>query len=121
MPTYDYECSKCGHTFDAFQRMSDEPLTVCPACKKHALRRLIGGGMGVIFKGSGFYATDSRSSDSGKKKSEAVSSSGGASAGESAGGAAGESAGSSGTASGNDGASSTKTSTAAAASTGSDS
>ncbi|MFW5744988.1 MAG: FmdB family zinc ribbon protein [Spirochaetota bacterium] len=61
MPTYDYECSSCGHTFDAFQSMSDDPLKTCPECGKNALKRLIGGGMGIIFKGSGFYSTDSRS------------------------------------------------------------
>lgn len=61
MPTYDYECSSCGHTFDAFQSMSDDPLKTCPECGKSALKRLIGGGMGIIFKGSGFYSTDSRS------------------------------------------------------------
>lgn len=60
MPTYDYECDKCGHTFDEFQSMSDEPLKTCPTCGKNSLRRLIGGGLGIIFKGSGFYATDSR-------------------------------------------------------------
>lgn len=67
MPTYDYECTKCGHTFDAFQNMSDDPLKKCPECRQNSLRRLIGGGMGIIFKGSGFYVTDSRSS--GAKKS----------------------------------------------------
>ncbi|MDR2632652.1 MAG: zinc ribbon domain-containing protein [Treponema sp.] len=57
MPTYEYECKSCGHTFDVFQRMSDAPLTTCPQCGQ-ALRRLINGGSGVIFKGSGFYVTD---------------------------------------------------------------
>ena len=57
MPTYEYECTSCGHTFDAFQKMSDSPLTTCPKCKK-GLRRLISSGAGIIFKGSGFYATD---------------------------------------------------------------
>jgi putative FmdB family regulatory protein len=57
MPTYEYECKNCGHTFDAFQRMSDPPLTTCPQCGQ-ALRRLINGGSGIIFKGSGFYVTD---------------------------------------------------------------
>jgi putative FmdB family regulatory protein len=61
MPTYDYECSSCGHAFEAFQSMSDAPLSSCPECGK-AVRRLIGGGMGIIFKGSGFYKNDSRSS-----------------------------------------------------------
>ena len=65
MPTYDYECAKCGHRFDAFQSMSDDPLRKCPSCGKAGLRRLIGGGLGVIFKGSGFYVTDSRSGGNG--------------------------------------------------------
>ena len=67
MPTYDYECTKCGHSFDAFQSMSDSPLLKCPSCGKNSLRRLIGGGLGVIFKGSGFYVTDVRGANGGKK------------------------------------------------------
>lgn len=65
MPTYEYECTKCGHTFDAFQSMSDAPLVKCPECGKNGLRRLIGGGLGVIFKGSGFYVTDNRNGGNG--------------------------------------------------------
>ncbi|MDR1178145.1 MAG: zinc ribbon domain-containing protein [Spirochaetaceae bacterium] len=61
MPTYGYECKSCGHAFDVFQHMSDEPLKVCPECGKE-LRRLINGGTGVIFKGSGFYVTDKKGS-----------------------------------------------------------
>ncbi len=57
MPTYEYECTQCGQTFDAFQSISAAPLTSCPRCQGK-VRRLIGGGMGVIFKGSGFYTTD---------------------------------------------------------------
>ena len=57
MPTYEYECKTCSHSFEVFQAMSDEPLKVCPKCKKE-LRRLIFGGAGVIFKGPGFYVTD---------------------------------------------------------------
>jgi putative FmdB family regulatory protein len=57
MPTYEYECKSCGHTFEAFQSMSDDPLKNCPECGKD-IRRLIHGGTGVIFKGSGFYVTD---------------------------------------------------------------
>ncbi|GHV82432.1 hypothetical protein AGMMS49991_09900 [Spirochaetia bacterium] len=59
MPTYEYECKTCGHTFDTFQSMRDEPLKICPECGKE-LRRLINGGTGVIFKGSGFYVTDTK-------------------------------------------------------------
>jgi len=58
MPTYEYACSKCGHRFEQFQSMRDLPLRKCPACHKAALKRLIGGGAGLIFKGSGFYVTD---------------------------------------------------------------
>jgi putative FmdB family regulatory protein len=60
MPTYDYECDACGHTFEEWQSFKDDPLTKCPACKKKKLRRLFGGGAAVIFKGSGFYETDYR-------------------------------------------------------------
>jgi putative FmdB family regulatory protein len=59
MPTYDYECPHCGHTFELFQKITDEPLKNCPKCKKE-VKRLIGTGSGIIFKGSGFYATDYR-------------------------------------------------------------
>ena len=58
MPTYEYKCTK-GHSFEAFQSMLDEPLTKCPVCKS-AVRRVINGGLGVIFKGSGFYSTDNK-------------------------------------------------------------
>ncbi|MDR0760844.1 MAG: zinc ribbon domain-containing protein [Treponema sp.] len=61
MPTYEYECKSCGHTFDAFQSMNDEPLKTCPKCGKD-VRRLINGGSGIIFKGSGFYVTDKKGS-----------------------------------------------------------
>jgi putative FmdB family regulatory protein len=57
MPTYEYECKNCGHVFEVFQSMSDAPLKNCPQCGKD-VRRLINGGTGVIFKGSGFYVTD---------------------------------------------------------------
>ena len=59
MPTYDYECTACGHTFEYFQSMFDEPLSVCPKCEGK-VKRLIGRGTGIIFKGSGFYVTDNR-------------------------------------------------------------
>lgn len=68
MPTYDYECKSCGHNFEVFQSIMDSPVKKCPECGK-AVRRLIGGGTGIIFKGSGFYATDSRKSASAKSTS----------------------------------------------------
>ncbi|MBF0331679.1 MAG: zinc ribbon domain-containing protein [Candidatus Omnitrophica bacterium] len=58
MPTYDYECSGCGHIFDVLQSMTEPKLIKCPACQKNKLHRLIGTGSGVIFKGTGFYETD---------------------------------------------------------------
>jgi putative FmdB family regulatory protein len=75
MPTYEYECEKCGHRFEVFQSMKDEPKKRCPKCKGK-LRRLIGTGSGMIFKGSGFYVTDYRSDS---YKSQKKSESGGAS------------------------------------------
>ncbi|HOU35870.1 MAG TPA: zinc ribbon domain-containing protein [Candidatus Omnitrophota bacterium] len=57
MPNYDYECAKCGYTFEVFQKMTDHKLTRCPKCKGK-VKRLIGAGTGIIFKGSGFYQTD---------------------------------------------------------------
>ena len=65
MPTYEYECTKCGNGFDAVQSMTDDRLVKCPSCGKNGLRRLIGGGLGIIFKGSGFYVTDNRSGGNG--------------------------------------------------------
>ncbi|MBL4576050.1 MAG: zinc ribbon domain-containing protein [Opitutaceae bacterium] len=59
MPTYEYICRLCDHAFDAFQSMKDDSLTSCPSCGKEGLKRLIGGGAGIIFKGSGFYETHS--------------------------------------------------------------
>jgi putative FmdB family regulatory protein len=81
MPTYDYKCKKCGHTFEHFQGMSEDPLKKCPKCGKNALQRLIGAGAGIIFKGSGFYITDykqgsSRASTSTSKPSGTGSSDG---------------------------------------------
>jgi len=58
MPTYEYACTKCGHEFERFQSMRDEPLKKCPKCNKAGLKRLVGGGAGLIFKGSGFYITE---------------------------------------------------------------
>jgi len=57
VPTYPYECQECGHQFERFQKMTDEPLKTCPRCGER-VRRLIGGGAGVIFKGSGSHGGD---------------------------------------------------------------
>ncbi len=61
MPTYDYECENCGHQFEQFQSITAKPTRKCSECGKMKLRRLIGAGAGIIFKGSGFYQTDYRS------------------------------------------------------------
>jgi putative FmdB family regulatory protein len=87
MPTYDYVCDACDHKFELFQPITAEPEKKCPECKKPKLRRLIGAGAAIVFKGSGFYQTDYRSesykkraeadkpaSDSGSKSSESKSS-----------------------------------------------
>jgi len=58
MPTYEYECSVCSHGFEVLQSMLDKKLRKCPACGKMTLKRLIGTGGGIVFKGSGFYETD---------------------------------------------------------------
>lgn len=72
MPTYEYECRACGHTFERFQSITDRPVRVCPSCGRRRVRRLPGAGAGVLFKGSGFYGTDYRSGDyQAKAKSEA--------------------------------------------------
>lgn len=68
MPTYEYECPKCGHAFEQFQSMRDEPIKRCPKCKKLGVKRLIGGGAGLIFKGTGFYITDYKNKDSAAKE-----------------------------------------------------
>lgn len=66
MPTYEYECNKCGHVFDVFHSMTAKPRVKCPECKGSTKKR-IGAGAGIIFKGSGFYETDyKRKSNSGK-------------------------------------------------------
>src|SRR5690242_12886172 len=70
MPTYEYECQKCGHRFEEFQSMTAKPLQRCPKCRGK-VKRLIGAGAGLLFKGSGFYITDYRKPGySEKKKSE---------------------------------------------------
>jgi len=83
MPTYSYVCDACGHKFDQIQGMNDAAMKTCTVCESDSLRRLIGGGAGLIFKGSGFYITDyarkngggahgkaGKSNDSGKPESK---------------------------------------------------
>ena len=76
MPTYEYACTKCGHEFEFFQSMKDKPLTVCPEgkCKlkrwgKGRVKKMMGAGAGLIFKGSGFYITDYGKGNNGKSSS----------------------------------------------------
>ncbi len=93
MPIYEYNCEKCGN-FEVFQHMSDDPLTNCPQCNS-PVRRLISGGVGLIFKGSGFYITDYKRNGNGgsngqksstKKETTTASSNSKATTGESSGG-----------------------------------
>lgn len=125
MPTYDYLCEACSHEFELFQQMSAPVETVCPECGKESLRRLVGTGGGILFKGSGFYETDYRSaaykkaadsekksssSSKGDKKEAKSASDGGSKAGSgsegSGGGSKTDSGGSSGTSSSGSGSSS---------------
>lgn len=69
MPTYDYKCDDCGYAFELFQGMMEKKLTTCPKCHG-SVRRLIGAGAGVVFRGSGFYETDYRSAEYRQKKKE---------------------------------------------------
>jgi putative FmdB family regulatory protein len=70
MPTYDYICDSCGHEFETYESIMVTPRTDCPECKEPKLRRKIGPGAAILFKGSGFYQTDYRS-DSYKKDAKA--------------------------------------------------
>ncbi len=74
MPTYEYECTKCAHTFEKFQSMKDKPVQRCPECR-HKVRKLLGTGAGIIFKGSGFYETDYKKKSGTPEKASAESSS----------------------------------------------
>jgi len=77
MPTYEYECTGCRHRFEEFQSITADPILKCPKCSR-PVRRLIGAGVGIIFKGSGFYTTDyknsSATSSNGSRKKEGDSS-----------------------------------------------
>jgi putative FmdB family regulatory protein len=68
VPTYQYQCSACEHAFEAFQNFSDEPLTICPECKGEVKK--VYSAVGVVFKGSGFYKTDSAPKPATQSKSE---------------------------------------------------
>ena len=76
MPTYEYKCTACGHQFEQFQSITAAPIKKCPECGKSKVRRLIGTGAGLLFKGSGFYITDYRG-EAYNKAAKADSSSGG--------------------------------------------
>jgi putative FmdB family regulatory protein len=68
MPTYEFICPKCHRQFEQFQKMSDPPLKRCPHCKKLGLKRLVGAGAGLIFKGTGFYITDYKNKGMNRKE-----------------------------------------------------
>ncbi|MBD3246057.1 MAG: zinc ribbon domain-containing protein [Candidatus Omnitrophica bacterium] len=68
MPTYEYECGECGNRFELFQSISEKPTQECPKCRGK-VKRLISGGCGLIFKGSGFYSTDYKKKPSGSENS----------------------------------------------------
>ena len=68
MPTYEYECRECGHAFERFQGINEDPISMCPECEGK-VRRLISSGGGLVFKGPGFYATDYRSEGGAGSKS----------------------------------------------------
>ncbi len=103
MPTYQYRCSECGHAFEKVQSFSDDALTVCPEC--NGVLRKVFNSVGVVFKGSGFYKTDSRSSstsstpaassDSSSSSSDSSSSSSSSSSGSASGSSSGSSSSSS--------------------------
>lgn len=71
MPTYEYQCGKCGHRFEVFQRIVDPPIRNCPKCRgRNCVEQLISGGSGLIFKGSGFYITDYKRNGAGSGSAE---------------------------------------------------
>jgi putative FmdB family regulatory protein len=90
MPTYDYVCDACDHQFELFHSIKDDPKKKCPECGKQKLRRLIGPGAAIVFKGSGFYTTDYRSES--YKKAAAAEKTGGTPASTDSNGKAGDGA-----------------------------
>ena len=96
MPTYSYACRSCDHAFDIRQSFSDEPLLMCPKCGELQLRKVIHP-VGIAFKGSGFYRTDSKAESKSASKSAPVTSSSDSSAGSSSSSSASSSEGSSST------------------------
>ncbi|GAA2092907.1 MULTISPECIES: FmdB family zinc ribbon protein [Brevibacterium] len=115
MPTYAYRCKNCDYAFDIHQAFTDDALRVCPECGEEKLRKVFGT-VGVTFKGSGFYATDSRSASSASAPASSGSSSGAGSAdsGSASSGASGTGSGAS--SAGSEGSSSSSSKPAAAAS-----
>lgn len=71
MPTYQYQCTSCGHRLEEFQSITEPPLVLCPQCNTENLVRVIGAGAGLIFKGTGFYLTDYKKSSSASPASTA--------------------------------------------------
>jgi putative FmdB family regulatory protein len=65
MPTYDYKCTACGHRFERFESINETGAKPCPKCNKKKAKRMLGTGAGLIFKGAGFYTTDSKKQPSG--------------------------------------------------------
>lgn len=93
MPTYEYRCGACGARFERFQKMTADPVSVCPECGAEEVERLISSGGGLVFRGSGFYATDYRDPPKEQAKGEGAAgageaSDGGAGSGEGGGGGA---------------------------------
>lgn len=72
MPTYEYQCKNCGHQMEEFQSITEAPLVRCPNCQMDTLARIIGGGGGLIFKGSGFYLTDYKNKSNSPSESKPI-------------------------------------------------
>jgi len=68
MPTYDYKCDACGHRFEKFQSITSDPVRICPVCGEEKVTRLLTGGSGLIFKGTGFYITDYKNKHASESK-----------------------------------------------------